>query len=349
MKERFISLVLVFVSAAAAFAQNDLKTVATVTLIKTEPITVKMLKEQVRQMEAVLGRSLDAAEKRGVLDSMINERLVLQAAEKEKIAVTDAEVNQQFNELRSQLAQMLGRSPSDAEFNEAIRQQTGMELSAYREQAKKALTVQKYLMAKKQDVLRSIKPPTDAEIVKEFELKSSELIQAETVEFSAIVFPFANDAEKNKMREAANKIVREINNSPENFDEKLQLGRSPTAGYNVSQRGIIQKNATYQQQVGQAFFDEAFSLTQGKISKVLEIPSGQARGYYIIKVIHKYPQKFLTLEDTHLVYGETIRTVLRESIMQKRQQEIIVRAQQELIDELRKGNPYKIFEENLNY
>ncbi|MDR2796325.1 MAG: SurA N-terminal domain-containing protein [Spirochaetaceae bacterium] len=349
MKKRLILPALILLSAATVFAQNDLKTVATVTLTKTEPITVKMLKEQVRQMESALGRPLDAGMRREVLSSMINERLALQAAEKEKITVTDAEVNQQFNELRSQLGQMLGRAPTDAEFNDAIRQQTGMELSVYREQAKKALTIQKYLMAKKQDVLRSIKEPTEAEIAKEYDINSTDLVQPETVEFSAIVFPVANDAEKNKKREEANKMAREINNNPENFDDKLQRGKSPNAGYNVSQRGIIQKNATGQQQVGQAFLEEALKLEQGKISKVLEIPSGQARGYYIIKIAHKYPKKFLTLEDTHLLYGETVRTVLRETIMRKRQQEVITQAQQELVNELRKGNPYKIFEENLNY
>ncbi|MDR1257408.1 MAG: hypothetical protein LBJ86_06645, partial [Spirochaetaceae bacterium] len=100
---------------------------------------------------------------------------------------------------------------------------------------------------------------------------------------------------------------------------------------------------------GQVFLDKAFALEQGKISEVLEIPSGPARGYYIIKVTGKYPKKFLTLDDTHLGYGETVRVVLREAIMQRKQQDIIIRAQQELVDELRTGSPYKIFEENLNY
>jgi hypothetical protein len=349
MKKIVFSLALVFLSVVTVLAQNDLKTVATVTLTKTEPITVKMLREQVRQMETALGQPLDAAAKRDILNSMINERLALQAAEKEGITVTNADMNQQFNELRTQLAQILGHTPSDAEFNTAIRQQTGMEMSAYREQMKKALTVQKYLMTKKQDLLSSIKSPTDEEIMKEYELNSSELIQAETVEFSAIIFPVANDSEKKRKLEAANKMAREINGSPENFDEKLQRGRAPGADYNVAQRNIIQRNLSFQQRVGEAFLLEAFGLVQGKISKVLEIPSGQARGYYIIKVSHKYPKKFLTLEDTHLLYGQPVKTMLRETIMQKRQQELIARAQQELIDDLRKGNPYKIFEENLNY
>jgi parvulin-like peptidyl-prolyl isomerase len=349
MKKFIIGVCFVFLSAAFLQAQNDLKTVATVTLTKTEPITVKMLKEQVLQIETAMGRALKAEERRDVLNNMINERLALQAAEKEKIVVTDSELNQQLNSLRAQMVQMLGRNPTDAEFNDAIRQQTGMGMAAYREQAKKLLTVQKYLLVKKEDVLRSIKEPTDAEITKEYDLNSSDLIQPETLEFSAIVFPISNDNERNRKREDANKMAREINNSPEVFDEKLQLGRAPNAGYNVTQRTVLQKNSAVQQRVGQTFMDEAFGLAQGRISKVLEIQSGDARGFYIIKVAHKYPKKFLALEDIHLVYGETVRTVLREAIMQKRQQEVMVQAQQELVDELRKGNPFKIFEENLNY
>ena len=81
MKKRFIVFGLALFSSAAALAQNDLKTVATVTLAKTEQISVKMLRVRVEQMEAALGRVLNADERREVLDAMINERLALQAAE----------------------------------------------------------------------------------------------------------------------------------------------------------------------------------------------------------------------------------------------------------------------------
>jgi parvulin-like peptidyl-prolyl isomerase len=350
MKKIIISLGLALLVAALASAQNDLKTVATVTLTKTEPITVKMLKEQVRQMEAALGQPFNAAMRREVLDGMINERLALQAAERDKITVSDAEINQQFNEIRAQFSQMLGRPATDAEFAAALRQQTGMDIAAYREQARKMLTVQKYLLSKKQDVLQqAVKEPSEAEIAKEYELSSADLIQPETLEFSAIVFPVASDAEKTKKRDEANKMAREINGSAENFDEKLQRGKAPNAGYNMAQRSILQKNTAGQQRAGQTFMDEAFALSQGKVSKVLEIPTGPARGYYIIKVTGRYPKKFLTLDDVHLGYGETVKAVLRRAIMQKYQQKTIERAQQELVNELRKGTPYKIFEENLNY
>jgi hypothetical protein len=349
MKKFSFLLCHILLAAAFSFAQNDLKTVATVTLLRTEPITVKMLKDQVKQVETATGQPLTAAMRRDVLDSMINERLAMQAAERERIIVSDAEVNQQLNEMRSQLAQMLGKPPTDAEFASALRQQTGMDLPAYREQAKKSLTIQTYLLAKKQDVLRSVTEPTAQEIEKEYDLNSTELIQPETVEFSALIFPVANDGERNKKRDEANKMAREINNKPEAFDEQLQRGRGANVGYNAAQRSILQKNSAGQQRAGQVFMDEAFALAQGRVSKVLEIPSGPARGYYIIKVTGKYPKKFLTLDDIHLGYGETVRVVLREAILQRKQQEVILRAQQELVEELRKGSPYKIFEENLNY
>jgi parvulin-like peptidyl-prolyl isomerase len=349
MKKHIAGVFFLFLSATFLPAQNDLKTVATVTLTKTEPITVKMLKDQVKQVETAMGQPLNAAMRREVLDSMINERLALQAAEKERIVVTDGELNQQLNELRAQMAQMLGRNPTEAEFNNVLRQQTGLEPAAYREQVRKQLTVQKYLLAKKQDVLRSITEPTAQEIEKEYDMNSTELVQPETLEFSAIIFPVSNDNERNRKREDANKVAREINSSAEAFDEKLQRGKAPNAGYNVTQRSILQKNSAGQQRAGQVFMDEAFALSQGRVSKVLEIPSGPTRGYYIIKVTGKYPKKFLTLDDTHLAYNETVRVVLRESIMQRKQQELLTRAQRELVEELRKGNPYKIFEENLNY
>jgi parvulin-like peptidyl-prolyl isomerase len=349
MKKHTLTLTLILLAASFAAAQNDLKTVATVTLTRTEPITVKMLKEQVRQMEAAVGQPINAAMRREVLDGMINERLALQAAERDKVVVSDAEVNQQINELRAQFSQMIGHPATETEFTAALRQQTGMELPAYREQAKKMLTVQKYLLTKKQDVLREIKDPTDAEITKEYELASADLIQPETLEFSAIIFPVNSETEKNKKRDEANKMSREIGSSPDKFDAKRQQGRAAGAGYNMAQRSILQKNTAGQQRAGQTFMDEAFALTQGRVSKVLEIPSGPARGYYIIKVTGKYPKKFLALDDVHLGYGETVRTILRSAVMQKHQQEIITRAQQELVNELRKGSPYKIFEENMDY
>ncbi|MDR2509634.1 MAG: SurA N-terminal domain-containing protein, partial [Spirochaetaceae bacterium] len=113
----------VFLTAISAFGQNDMQTVATVRLTKTESITVKQLKIEVDNIQKATGKTLNNAERREVLDSMINQRLALQAADRDRVSVSDAEVNQQINEFRSQLAGRLGRNPTESEFADAIRQQ----------------------------------------------------------------------------------------------------------------------------------------------------------------------------------------------------------------------------------
>jgi hypothetical protein len=69
---------------ALSFAQLSLQNAATVNLTKTEPITVKQLKAEIAKIESQAKRALSPAERRQVLDVMINTRLAVQAAERDK-------------------------------------------------------------------------------------------------------------------------------------------------------------------------------------------------------------------------------------------------------------------------
>jgi hypothetical protein len=130
MKRNFLLMLFALVAAALVSAQTDLQSVALVTLTKTEPITVKQLKAEVQKIEAQTRKTLSIDERKQILDVMINERLALQAAERDKITVSDAEINQQLQQARASMAQSLGRQPTDAEFESAIKQETGMDLAS---------------------------------------------------------------------------------------------------------------------------------------------------------------------------------------------------------------------------
>ena len=104
--KRFLPFVLFgFVLAASLPAQMDLQPAAIVRLTKSEPITVKQLRTEVERMEAQTRRKLGPTERRQILDVMINERLAIQAAERDRITVTENELNQQIQQLRDQLRQ----------------------------------------------------------------------------------------------------------------------------------------------------------------------------------------------------------------------------------------------------
>ncbi|GHV63716.1 hypothetical protein AGMMS49587_14590 [Spirochaetia bacterium] len=364
MKRLIISLVLCSFAAFTGFAQTDLQPAAIVKLTKSEPITVKQLKGETEKLvrETLMQnlrrpptaaeintaiQALTAAEKRQVLDVMINEKLAIQAAERDKVTISDNEVNQQLQQLRSQMAQAAGRQPTDAEFALAIKNETGLELSAFRDQIRRQGLVQKYLMSKKQNVLEGVKTPTEADILTFYNNAKAQFVRPETIRFSMIQVPFgANAADRTKARDLANRLFREIGASPTKFDEAVLRGQAPNSGYQAGDAGFMPRQTETQQVMGMEFINTAFSLKQGEVSKLIE----GAQGFQIIKVTETYDQKFLALDDmvqpgTRI----TVRDYITQGLSQQYQQEILERATQELVTELRRGNPFQVFENNLNW
>jgi len=334
-------------AAAWSFAQADLQPAAIVNLTKSEPITVKQFRTEVENMEKASGRALTQSEQKEVLDAMINERLALQAAEKDRIVVTDSEVNQQVNQLKNQMIQVVGRQPTDAEFAAAIRSQTGLDIATFREKLRRQLIIQKYLMAKKQSTIEGVKVPSEAEIVSQYNLAKAQLVRPDTVRISMIQATYGQDAaSKTKAKELIDRLAREIGNNPSKFDEVFIRGQAPNSGYYAADEGYLPRNMQTAQVVGQEFINVAFSLKQGEVSRVIE---GQ-RGYQIIKVTETYAMKSLDLDDIVQPGSRvTVREFIGNSLLQERQAEVVAKASQELIDELRRGRPFQIFEKNLSW
>ena len=346
--KRIVFLVLFsFFLTAFSFAQADLQPAAIVNLTRSEPITVKQFRTEVERVEKSLRRTLSEKERRDVLDSLINERLAIQAAEKDKITVSENEVNQQINQLKNQMVQALGRQPTDAEFAAAIKNETGLDLTAFRDQARRQLITQKYLMSKKQGSFENIKAPTDAEIISAYNLTKSQFVRPDTVRFSMIQVEYGPDAaSKSKAKELADKLNREIGSSPSKFDEVVLRGQTPNSGYQAGDGGYLPRNMDAAQVVGQDFITTAFNLKQGEVSKLME----GIRGYQIIKVTETYAQKNLELDDIFQLGSRvTVRMYIGNSMLQERQMEALTKATQELVAELRAGKTFQVFEKNLTW
>jgi parvulin-like peptidyl-prolyl isomerase len=276
---------------------------------------------------------------------MINERLAIQAAEKDKITVAESEVNRQIDHPRAQMVQAIGRQPTEAEFATAIRNETGLDMAAAREQTRRQLITQKYLMAKKQSTIEDIKIPTEAEIVSTYNLTKAQFVRPDTVRFSMIQVDYGADAdEKTKAKELADRLSREIGSSPSKFDEVVLRGQAPNSGYQAGDGGYLPRNMEAAQIVGQEFISTAFSLKQGEISKLLE----GARGYQIMKITETYSQRNLELDDIYqLGTRMTVRDYIGNVMLQERQMEVISKATRELVAELRAGKTFQIFDKNL--
>jgi len=335
------------VMAVPGFSQSGLQPAATVNLIRTEQITVGQLRTECDRMEKAASRSLTAAERRQVLDVMINERLVMQAAERDRVSVTENEVNSQIQQLRAAMAQSLGRQPTDAEFAQAIQSESGLEMPAFREQMRRQMIVQKYLIHKKGDLINSIKVPTDAEILAEYNLLRGELVRPETIRFSMIQVPYGPDAaSRTRARTLVDRLHREIGSDLSKFDDVASRSVAPDSGYQAGDAGYLPRNQEARQVVGQAFMDAAFALRQGQVSRVIE----GLQGFQIIKVTENYAVKNLEINDLiQLGTRITVREYIGQLMLTQRQQAILAQASQELVSELRTGRSFTVFEDRLNW
>ncbi|MDR1466225.1 MAG: SurA N-terminal domain-containing protein [Treponema sp.] len=348
--KKTMTAVLAMLICTHVFAQtNDFAPAVTVKLVKTEVITVKQFKTQIENAEKLARRSLSKAEKQQVLDGMIDEKLVFQDAERSNITVSDSEVNKQIDAMRSQMAQQAGRQPSDAEFSQAVKAQTGSDLPVFREDLRKMLISQKYLIAKKPNLQDSIKEPTEQDVVGFYNLHKAEMVRPDTVRCSVIRVLFGSN--KPRAKSLIDRLASEISSDAAKFDEAMIKGQAPDSGYQAGDSGYLPRTAEVQQVMGLDFMNTAFALKQGSVSKIIETsdPSRPENGFYaIIKVTETYTQKQLTLEDIFQPgYPITVRNYIKQGLAQQNQQAAIQQATADVISELRRGRPFEINQKNI--
>jgi len=345
MKKAIFLTIFTAVFIISGFTQAELQPVATVNLIRSEVITVRQLRAEVEKLAG--GRPSTPQDRRQVLEVMINERLMIQGAERDKVTVSENEVTNQINQFRSQMAQANGgRQPTDAEFAQEIREQFNMDMAGLRDQIRRQMIMEKYLLSKKESLIKSVKEPTEAEIVAQYNLRRAELVRPDTVRFSIIQVPYGPDAaSKTKAKELADRLVREIGANPSQFDEVLVRGQAPNSGYQAGDFGYLPRGQEAERMVGKSLMDTAFSLKQGEVSRLIE----GLRSYNIIKVTETYNMKILELGDIDLRTRITVRDYIKQLLSMERQQAVVVQASQEVIEELRKGRVFQIIEANLNW
>ena len=196
MKRLVVGLALIL-SAAAIFAQNDLQPLAVVKLNKSETITLKMLKARVEIYQKQTGAqaAFTVEQKKEILDALIDEKLVVQAAQKEGLVITDSQVNQAFVQ---SLSQQVGQQVTEQQFAEIVKQQTGMSfddfmlsqvgmnVADYKVYLKNQLTAQQYIMAKKQAEMQGI-AATDEDVRSFFEMNKASFVQNDMLKLYLVI------------------------------------------------------------------------------------------------------------------------------------------------------------------
>jgi parvulin-like peptidyl-prolyl isomerase len=347
MKRFIYTVAMAVILAGAVSAQSELQPIANVKLQKTEPITLKQLKSRVEAYQKELGRVMTVDERKKVLDTIINERLVVQAADRDGVKVTDSEVNQNFVQM---ISQQVGKEVTELEFAQMIKQQTGMSvddfmkaqngmtLGEYKTFLKSQLLAQRYVMAKKQADLQNIAGPADADIRAYYDMNKQSFVQPDMVKIFLIVAPKGTAPADSKAK--VTEIQKQLRDKSVSTGDIKIRSQAANALYQAGDL-YINKNATAAKELG-VTMDALLKIFQMGINEVSDITETDT-DFQCFVVQEKYTAKILELGDlvkpgTNVTIYEYIKNNMLVQLQNKAVNDALV----QIINDLRKPENYQI-------
>jgi len=325
---KYLSLIFLLFSSFLGFSQSLPGTIAVVTYGgKTELVTQKSFEEKVAALEKASSQTLSRSDRQELLDVMINEILMMEAAQNSNITVTESQI------LQMAKAQMQVNIP-DAQFKQMVAQQTGVSWEEYADQAKKSVMLQQYLTSTG-NIDQTKARATDAQVSEYYQLNRSQFMNPDLVRFSHIFFDTKTEGQtEESARSRAQSIRSQIANGSLTFpeaarshsDDKQSAGRSGEMGF------IPRNEQRILSLFGNNFVSRVFGLEKDQVSDVLQ----SNVGFHIVQVTEKLDQKFLTLDDKIFPGQETsVREFIRAQLSQVLGQAVIQQALEKTANELR--------------
>lgn len=351
MKKFVLAATLAISMAFGAFAQSDLQPLAVVKLNKSETITLKQLKNRVEIYQKQNNTSnFTVEQKKEILDAMIDEKLVVQAAQKAGMSITDTQVNQYFLQ---NVSQQVGRPVTESEFSEIVKKQTGqslddfmkvqvgMNVADYKAYLKNQLIAQQYVLQNKKDEIGKL-APKDEDIRKFYDLNKASFVQNDMVKLFLVVVPKGDNPAGAKIKAEA--LLKGAKDKSLSYDKiKADSGKDYQGG-----DLLIGKTAQHAQQLGISYNDllELFTRDIGYMSKLNETETDFQ--FYVVR--QKYTAKMLSISD--LVQPETTITVydyIKQNLTNQMQSQALIAAVQDITKTLRTPSnfEYKQKEEKL--
>lgn len=341
MKKIILALSILLTAAGMSFAQStDLQVLTIVKYNKSESITVKELKKRCTYEEKRLGIKLTLDQRKTVLNTIVDEKLVVQAATKAGIVISDSTVDQYFLDTMSQ---SFGAVVTEKQINDyfktqntsldaELQKQYGMNVAEFKQYIKNQLIAQQYVVSLKEKEIQAAATPTDAEIRAFYEGNKASFVWSDMVKLFAVgVAKGSNpDTAKNRINELRNKYV----------DKKLTkeqiIAQSKVSGadYTASE-GLLPKTEAGAAQIGLTYASllYIYEMNTGYVSEVTETDDA----YIFLALTDKYAAKLLTLSD--IVTPDSTTTVyeyIRQYLASTKAQTYLQKSAQDAADELRK-------------
>jgi peptidyl-prolyl cis-trans isomerase SurA len=351
MKRFIICAALACAVLSALGAQVLDKPAATVRFTKTESITVSQLQKQIQTLETAARRTLTTDERKQVLDAMIAQSLLLQAAAKEGVTVSDAQMKAALTTYEQQLGSGygLGRPLTEAELQQYVKS-TGQTYDVFLKSVKDQQTVFSYIQKKRPSINDTIKQPTEQDLQDYYDANKRNYFMDDMVTFRHIFIDttqLTTKEDRDKAAKHADDILKELRGGASFTDLVTRYSDDSRSKYNGGLYGSVFRNDdTKRQAFGVAFFDALFRMKKGDTSAVVQSNAG----YHIVLITDKLDARLLGLDDKiPPLNTATVRDTVKSAILINRQNVAWTTAQTELVAELRKTADVKIFDDNITW
>lgn len=348
MKRIILAAVLACAIVPLVAAQVLDKPAATVRLTRTESITVSMLQKTVGAMEAQARRALSADERRQLLDALIGNALILQAAARDGVVVSDAELRTAVAQYQQQMGMALGqgRPLTDQELQTYLTR-NGMTYDAFQKQLRDQQTVLDYLRKKKPSLFDQAQI-SDQEIQDYYDQNKQNFFMNDMVTLKHIFVDtrqLTSKEDRDKAARHADDILKELK-AGASFDSLVvKYSEDNKSKYNGGLfNSFFRNDAQLRQTLGSGFFDAIFKLKKGETSGVLQ----SNLGYHIVQVVDRVDARLLELTDKIPPADTmTVKEAIRQQLVAQRQAAAYKGGLDDLVAALKKQAEIKIFDDNL--
>lgn len=327
---------------------------AVVNLIRAEIVTQKQLQQRFEETEEVRIQArlpIPPQTEEQVLDAMIAEILIKQAAERAGINVSANEINAALENQRraaeTQLKQQGQLEPagvlSETNFRDLMIQQTRMSWEEIRESIEKQIIQQRYIAETKSDLLQNVAAPSESEIQERYSKIATRLVNPEIIRFNQIFISTVNknQSQIDALRAKADEAYRKLRQGGDFSALVTEYTDDPNSRYSGGDFGYLARDdARAEAYFGEEFFTRLFEIEVNQVSQVLR----SNIGFHIVKVREHIDAKILKLDDQLSPTNRmTVREYISRLLLNERQQRLLQQAYAQVVEELRSEASVEIF------
>lgn len=345
MKKRLLLPIFVLVAATVAAQVLD-RPVAVVRLTETVNIGRRQLDTQLALFQQQLGRELQPTEQEQILEALVNDELLLQAASRSGTRVTQEEIQNYLSVQRQQWSQAIGTVLSEDQFRRQVEQQTGQPWGDFVADVTDELIKLKYVRERRSDVFERQTGVSDAEISSFYEEQATSFTNPAMVSFRHVYVDLRGktDQQRQEARTLLDGYRRRVRSGNLTFDALAREALDDPAISADDFGYLLRNDARAQQLLGRAFIDAVFALEEGEVEGVLE--SNVA--LHIVRVTDKRAPRILGLNDPILPgQNVTVRQQIRNLLASEKEQQALAAAVEAVVAELRTEAEVTLFEANL--